>query len=834
MEAGARSIRSRPAAAKFPVTSRYIQYRAQLSTSDRGQHADPERGLDHLFDPTRHHDQLRSLGPHERLHPDLRVLRERAGGRLRMPLRLGCVRALQRSRCEQHPNRASRRRLPHLRSPRHDEAGVDPTPAPAPSPSTPSPRRPRSAPVPRGRPTAARRASNSPLSPAPRCSAASTVPPSAPAPRRSPTARCPTAPTASKCAATDQAGNVDPTPPPAPSPSTRRRRRRRSAPVPRGRPTAARRASNSPPSPAPRCSAASTAPPSAPAPRRRPTASLADGPHSFEVRATDQAGNVDPTPAARSFTVDTQPPDTTISSGPSGLTNDSTPTFEFSSSPGLARMPPRLARLRACTSPEGLCLHLRRRPPQLRSAGDRPGRQRRPDPRRRAPSRSTPRPPRRRSAPVPPGRPTPPRRVSNSPRSPPPRCNAASTAPPSAPVPRRRPMPPSPTAPTRSKCGRPTRRATSTRPPRPVPSRSTPKRRPPQPDNHHARLAGQQQLAQGQRQRGGRLDGPDLLDLRLQRYAARDRYRRRTGQPGDHGLGARQFDDHPARHRDRRRDEPIDLLGRHRLRRGLDRARHHDQLRSLGADQRHLGELRILLGSGRLTPVQARRRRLQRLYLAENLQFARKRPPHIRSAQSGPGRQRRPDPRCALLHGRHAGAGRPQPDRHLARLAGEQQLAQGQGSARGRLDGPDLLDLRLQGNTAGDGQRRRTGEPGLTVSVPNNSTTTLRATTTDSATNVSACSAGFAYIEDSTRRTRRSAPVPRGRPATPPRPRILLKPVKLDVRMPLRRGRVRALQRPRGDPHPHHRSGRWHSHLAVRAIDQAGNADPHRPPARSR
>jgi hypothetical protein len=62
------------------------------------------------------------------------------------------------------------------------------------------------------------------------------------------------------------------------------------------------------------------------------TASLGDGPHTFEVRATDQAGNVDATPASRAFTVDTAAPNTTIDSGPSGLTNDATPTFTFSAS----------------------------------------------------------------------------------------------------------------------------------------------------------------------------------------------------------------------------------------------------------------------------------------------------------------------------------------------------------------------------------------------------------------------------------------------------------------------------------------------------------------------
>jgi hypothetical protein len=61
------------------------------------------------------------------------------------------------------------------------------------------------------------------------------------------------------------------------------------------------------------------------------TAQLSDGPHTFSVRATDSVGNVDPTPAQRSFTVDTSIPQTTIDSGPSGTTNDPTPTFAFSS-----------------------------------------------------------------------------------------------------------------------------------------------------------------------------------------------------------------------------------------------------------------------------------------------------------------------------------------------------------------------------------------------------------------------------------------------------------------------------------------------------------------------
>jgi Big-like domain-containing protein/PKD domain-containing protein len=68
------------------------------------------------------------------------------------------------------------------------------------------------------------------------------------------------------------------------------------------------------------------------------TSALSEGSHSVSVRATDVAGNTDASPATRSFTVDTAPapdttaPDTTISSGPTGTTNDSTPTFAFTSS----------------------------------------------------------------------------------------------------------------------------------------------------------------------------------------------------------------------------------------------------------------------------------------------------------------------------------------------------------------------------------------------------------------------------------------------------------------------------------------------------------------------
>jgi thermitase len=61
---------------------------------------------------------------------------------------------------------------------------------------------------------------------------------------------------------------------------------------------------------------------------------LPNGSHTFEVRATDSASNVDPSPASHTWTIDdTTPPETTITSGPSdGSTTGSTTSFHFSTS----------------------------------------------------------------------------------------------------------------------------------------------------------------------------------------------------------------------------------------------------------------------------------------------------------------------------------------------------------------------------------------------------------------------------------------------------------------------------------------------------------------------
>ena len=58
---------------------------------------------------------------------------------------------------------------------------------------------------------------------------------------------------------------------------------------------------------------------------------LGDGSHTFEVRARDAAGNVDATPASFTWTVDSTPPDTTITSAPSSSAVVNVSTFTVTS-----------------------------------------------------------------------------------------------------------------------------------------------------------------------------------------------------------------------------------------------------------------------------------------------------------------------------------------------------------------------------------------------------------------------------------------------------------------------------------------------------------------------
>jgi len=119
-----------------------------------------------------------------------------------------------------------------------------------------------------------------------------------------------------------------------------------------------------------RFDAAPFAPCSGPGATHTPAAPLADGAHSFEVRARFPDGTLDTTPASRSFTVetpvvepppsdggaaaaDTTPPDTQITDGPKSKTKKKTATFEFTSTEPGSTFECKLddGQFQPCTSP---------------------------------------------------------------------------------------------------------------------------------------------------------------------------------------------------------------------------------------------------------------------------------------------------------------------------------------------------------------------------------------------------------------------------------------------------------------------------------------------------
>ena len=106
---------------------------------------------------------------------------------------------------------------------------------------------------------------------------------------------------------------------------------------------------------------------------------LSAGSHTFDVRATDAAGNTDGTPASYTWTVDLTAPNTTIDSSPSDPSNNTTPSFSLQLQRGRLdlRVPPRRRQLDAVHEPRHDLPRTRRRQPHLRRPRDRPGRQHR-------------------------------------------------------------------------------------------------------------------------------------------------------------------------------------------------------------------------------------------------------------------------------------------------------------------------------------------------------------------------------------------------------------------------------------------------------------------------
>ena len=63
---------------------------------------------------------------------------------------------------------------------------------------------------------------------------------------------------------------------------------------------------------------------------------LGDGAHQFEVRAVDEAGNIDPSPDVRTFSLDTGAPPLSIDNAPTDPDNNTNVTWQFSSETGAA------------------------------------------------------------------------------------------------------------------------------------------------------------------------------------------------------------------------------------------------------------------------------------------------------------------------------------------------------------------------------------------------------------------------------------------------------------------------------------------------------------------
>lgn len=81
---------------------------------------------------------------------------------------------------------------------------------------------------------------------------------------------------------------------------------------------------------------------------------LPDGTHTFEVAATDRAGNTDASPSAWQWTIDATTPETHITSGPPELTNQSVASFSFAASETGSSFECRLdgASFASCASPK--------------------------------------------------------------------------------------------------------------------------------------------------------------------------------------------------------------------------------------------------------------------------------------------------------------------------------------------------------------------------------------------------------------------------------------------------------------------------------------------------
>ncbi len=81
---------------------------------------------------------------------------------------------------------------------------------------------------------------------------------------------------------------------------------------------------------------------------------LGEGSHTFQVRAIDSVSNIDPTPASYTWTIDSTPPDTTLTATPPNPSNNGNASFSFTSPESSVGFQCQLdgAAFAACTSPK--------------------------------------------------------------------------------------------------------------------------------------------------------------------------------------------------------------------------------------------------------------------------------------------------------------------------------------------------------------------------------------------------------------------------------------------------------------------------------------------------
>ena len=248
------------------------------------------------------------------------------------------------------------------------------------------------------------------------------------------------------------------------------------------------------------------------------------------------------------------------------------------------------------------------------------------------------------------------------------------------------------------------------------------------------------------------------------------------------------------------------LAGRLRMADRHDAADRGDRRRPDGHDQRLDPDLRIPLQRGRLDLrlLDRHRHRELRPLLGPGRHPhpgdpARRR--HLHLPRPRDRRRREPghagDPQ---LHGQHRRSARPDPDLDRPRLARQPELAEGPRQRRRRLPGLDLLDLGLHRHPA---RHRHRGRTGNRDHGHRRRQLEHRPARHRDRLGQHLLLLGAAHLRRGLGRARHDDHLRAHRhdQRLDPDLRLLLERVRLELRMPLRRRRLRALQRAGRDPH---------------------------------